>query len=165
MNEDHIYEAQKDANLDPLTGAPGAHPLGTGAGATGGGLAGAAIGSMAGPIGAGVGIVVGAIAGGYAGKAAAESFDPTSEEAYWRANYASRTYVTKGETYEQYQQAYRVGYESFERLNGRDFEDVENELRGDYNASAGKNAIGWDKARRATRDAWERLEDTTRNDQ
>ena len=32
-----------DANRDPITGAPGAHPVGTGVGATGGGAAGAAI--------------------------------------------------------------------------------------------------------------------------
>jgi outer membrane lipoprotein SlyB len=36
----------KDAakNVDPLTGEPGAHPVGAGAGAAGGGVAGAAIG-------------------------------------------------------------------------------------------------------------------------
>ena len=32
-----------DANRDPITGTPGAHPVGTGVGAAGGGSAGAAI--------------------------------------------------------------------------------------------------------------------------
>ncbi|MGZ8901027.1 MAG: glycine zipper family protein, partial [Limisphaerales bacterium] len=41
-----------DANRDPITGAPGAHPVGTGVGATGGGAAGAAIGAaVGGPVG------------------------------------------------------------------------------------------------------------------
>ena len=40
------------ANLDPITGAPGAHPVGTGIGAAAGGVAaGAAVGSVAGPVG------------------------------------------------------------------------------------------------------------------
>jgi hypothetical protein len=40
-----------DANRDPITGAPGSHPIGTGVGALAGGVAaGAAIGTMAGPV-------------------------------------------------------------------------------------------------------------------
>ena len=31
---------KQDMNRDPITGAPGSHPLGTGVGATGGALAG-----------------------------------------------------------------------------------------------------------------------------
>ena len=39
-----------DSNLDPITGEPGAHPVGTGVGATGGALTGAAIGAVGGPV-------------------------------------------------------------------------------------------------------------------
>jgi len=44
-----------DANRDPLTGAPGSHPVGTGIGAAAGGVAaGAAAGTLAaGPVGTG----------------------------------------------------------------------------------------------------------------
>src|SRR5206468_7106097 len=57
------------ANRDPLTGAPGAHPIGTAAGAVAGGVAtGAAVGSVAGPVGTAVGAAVGAVVGGLAGK-------------------------------------------------------------------------------------------------
>jgi outer membrane lipoprotein SlyB len=83
-----------EANLDPLSGKVGAHPVGTGLGATAGAVAaGAAAGSIAGPAGTVVGAVVGAVAGGLAGKEMAERIDPTSEEAYWRENYSSRNYV------------------------------------------------------------------------
>jgi len=51
-------------NLDPITHAPGAHPVGAGVGATGGALTGATVGSVAGPLGTIAGGVVGAIAGG-----------------------------------------------------------------------------------------------------
>ena len=64
-------------NPDPLTGAPGAHPVGTGLGAVSGAAAGASIGAAAGPIGAAVGTVVGALAGAVAGKGAAEAVHPT----------------------------------------------------------------------------------------
>src|SRR5688572_21450636 len=61
----------KEMNSDPITGASGSHPVGTGVGAVGGGIAGAAIGTVGGPIGAVVGAAIGATAGGLAGKAVA----------------------------------------------------------------------------------------------
>ncbi len=65
-------------NRDPISGALGAHPVGTAVGATAGGVAaGAAVGSVAGPVGTAVGAAVGAVAGGLAGKGAAEAVDPT----------------------------------------------------------------------------------------
>ena len=45
-------------NLDPITDAPGAHPVGTGVGTTGGAIAGAALGSVVGPIGTIAGAVI-----------------------------------------------------------------------------------------------------------
>ena len=84
------------ANRDPLTGAPGAHPVGTAAGAVAGGIAaGAAVGTVAGPVGTAIGAAVGAVVGGLAGKGIAEQIDPTAEDAYWRDNYSSRPYVER----------------------------------------------------------------------
>src|SRR5260221_4354034 len=79
-----MHKDKNPANRDPLTGAPGAHPLGTGLGAVAGGAAtGAAIGTVAGPVGTAAGIVAGAVVGGLAGKGVAEKVDPTVEDAYW----------------------------------------------------------------------------------
>ena len=61
---------ERNLNLDPITDEPGAHPVGTGIGATGGAVAGAAAGLAGGPIGAALGGVVGAVVGGLAGKGA-----------------------------------------------------------------------------------------------
>jgi len=72
-----ILPDETDSNLDPITGEPGAHPVGTGLGATGGALAGAAIGAVGGPIGMTAGALVGAVAGGLVGKEVAEKVDPT----------------------------------------------------------------------------------------
>ena len=50
-----------DSNPDPITGEPGAHPVGTGLGAAGGAIAGAAIGTIGGPVGMAAGAVIGAV--------------------------------------------------------------------------------------------------------
>ena len=60
-------------NPDPITNAPGSHPIETGIGAAvGGAVSGAAVGSVAGPVGTAIGAAAGAIAGGYAGKGIGE---------------------------------------------------------------------------------------------
>lgn len=147
-----------DANRDPITGAPGAHPVGTGIGAAGAGAAGAAIGAMAGPIGAAVGLVAGAIAGGLAGKGVAESIDPTVEDAYWQENYTKQSYVERNAPYETYRPAFRTGYEGYSKYKGKTYDQVEPDLRRDYETTKGNTALGWDKAKHATRDAWHRVE-------
>jgi hypothetical protein len=151
--------AGADRNEDPITGAPGSHPIGTGVGAAAGGAAtGAAVGSVAGPIGTAVGIAAGAIIGGLAGKGIAEKIDPTVEDAYWRENYRNRSYVDQGTDYDMYAPAYRTGYEGYGRYHGKKFDDVEMNLRQDYEKTHGQRGLGWDKARFAARDAWDRLE-------
>jgi phage tail tape-measure protein len=145
-----------DANRDPLTGAPGAHPVGVGVGTAGGAATGAAIGAVAGPVGSAVGAVVGGVAGGLVGKGAAEAVNPTVEDAYWRENYSKRPYVTAGSTYDTYRPAYQYGWESYGRYQGRSFDEVEPELSRNWDSNRTK--LSWDRAREATRDAWHRVE-------
>jgi hypothetical protein len=162
-NETTIQTAKhkgKDANLDPLTKKPGAHPVGTGVGAAGGAVAGAALGAIAGPIGAAVGLVTGAVAGGLAGKGVAEKIDPTAEDAYWKDNYAKQSYVERNAPYTNYQPAYRTGYEGRSRYPGKKFEEVEADLRRNFERSKGSTTLSWDQAKNATRDAWNRVNRT-----
>lgn len=150
-----------DANRDPITGAPGSHPVGTGVGAAAGGIAAAAaVGSVAGPVGTLVGAAVGALAGGLVGKGVAEMIDPTVEDAYWRDNYSARPYVDSGYTYDDYGPAYRYGVDTYGRYQGRPFEDVEPELRDDWDDAKGSSRLQWDRAKHATRDSWQRISDT-----
>lgn len=147
-----------DANRDPITGTPGAHPVGTGVGAAGGAATGAAIGAVGGPVGAAVGLVAGAVVGGLAGKSVAETLDPTVEDAYWKTNYSKQKYVDGNAPYTMYQPAYRTGYEGRGQYPGKKFEEVETKLKRDYEKSRGNSTLSWEKARPATRDAWNRGE-------
>ena len=147
----------KDENRDPITGAPGAHPVGTGIGAAvGGAAAGAAAGSVAGPVGTLAGAAAGAVVGGLAGKAAAEAIDPTAEEAYWKENYLHEPYYERGLTYDEYAPAYRTGYEGRARYSGRSFDEVEKDLAQSYNQNRGRSRFDWSKARPAAHAAWHR---------
>jgi phage tail tape-measure protein len=123
----------RDTNPDPITGEPGAHPIGVGAGAAAGGATGAAVGMIGGPIGAAVGAAIGAVTGGLAGKGVAEAIDPTAEDAYWRENHSRQPYA-KDRSYDEYAPAYRTGYEGASRhfTPGTRFEDAESKLRQDY---------------------------------
>ena len=147
----------KDRNPDPITGEPGAHPVGVGLGTAGGASAGAAIGATAGPVGAVVGAVVGGVAGGLGGKAVAESVDPTAENAYWEQNYRDRDYVDRSSTYEDYGPAYRYGWESRTRHPDRNFDDVETNLASGWEKAKAKSRLNWEKAKQASRDAWNRV--------
>jgi hypothetical protein len=154
----------KSRNPDPITGAPGSHPIGTGIGAAAGGAAaGAAVGTVAGPVGTAVGAAIGAVVGGLAGKGIAEKIDPTREDAYWRDEHVRQPYASN-RPYDEFAPAYRVGYEGYGEYGatGKSFEDSEAELRRRYELQ-GAN-LPWKDARPATIAAWRKFEDKPRTD-
>ncbi|GMU24880.1 MAG: hypothetical protein AMXMBFR13_49510 [Phycisphaerae bacterium] len=148
---------EADANRDPITGAPGSHPVGTGVGATAGGVAGAAIGAIGGPVGAVVGTAVGGVVGGLVGKGVGEGVNPTVEHEYWQTNYRSRPYADENLAYEEYGPAYQCGWEGYCRYPDRDFDDIEPDLRRDWEHHRGSSSLTWDRAKDAARDAWQRV--------
>lgn len=158
---DNDTTRQAGTNRDPITGAPGAHPVGVGLGAAAGGIAaGAAAGTLAaGPIGTVLGAAAGAIAGGLGGKAVAEHFDPTIEERHWRGSFDREPYYRNGMTYEDYAPAYKIGAEARGRYGDASFEDVEDDLANDYQRARGESRLEWDHAKDATRAAWTRVKE------
>jgi hypothetical protein len=147
-----------DANLEPKSGAIGAHPVGTGVGAAGGAVAGAAIGTaVGGPVGAVVGAATGAATGALAGHGVAVAVNPTEEDAYWRDHYAKRDYVEKNRPYADYGPAYRYGWESHARLGNRPFHEIESELAAGWDKAKGESKLAWAHAKHATSDAWHRV--------
>lgn len=157
MNNDNDIR-NLDANRDPLSGAPGAHPVGTGIGAVlGGAAAGAATGTVAGPVGTVVGAAIGAVVGGLAGKGVAEEVNPTLERAYWSQNFSGRSYVEHGSSFDDYGPAYDYGVNMRGKYSGRDFDDVESHLSSDWSDNRGASSLSWERARHAARDAWNRI--------
>jgi hypothetical protein len=148
-------EVPGNTNADPISGEPGSHPGATGVGAAAIGSAGLAIGAaVAGPVGVAAAAIGGAIIGGYTGKAAGELIDPTAEDAYWREQHPAMPYAM-GTRYEDYEPAYRAGYETYRRHGARTFEEAETDLRAEYEQSGGR--LAWDQAIPATRAAWNRV--------
>src|SRR5262245_48840104 len=134
-------------NPDPITKAPGAHPVGTGVGAAAGGAAGiggavaagAAMGSTVGPVGTVLGAAAGAVAGGLIGKGVAEKINPTAEHQYWRENYSHRPYVRPQSPYDEYGPAYQYGWESRQKYMDKKFDEVEADLERDWERAKGRS--------------------------
>jgi hypothetical protein len=158
QNSNDIETKDRDMNRDPITGAPGSHPLGTGVGSAGGAAGGAAIGALGGPVGAMIGGVIGAIAGGLAGHSVAEDIDPTTESAYWETNYRKEPYYGTNYDYPDYEPAYRMGYTGYSAYKGRRFEEVEPHLAGEWEGYRGKSRLKWEQAKDAVRAGWHRVE-------
>src|SRR5438552_13821235 len=72
----------------------------------------------------------------------ARHFDD-AEETFWRDRYAGERYFVVGMTYEDYEPAYRYGYDMHHRYTGRKFEDVESDM-----------SKGWDKVKAKSRLSW-----------
>lgn len=174
MNEkpstDTRQRERKAHNLDPISGQPGAHPVGTavgsavgasvglgavGAAAMTGTVAGTAVG---GPLGAAAGLVVGGLLGAVAGKAAGEQIDPTEDDDYWRSRYTAEPYYDKAKDYEHYAPAYAFGSQSASTYSERDFETAEPALQDDYQRGHG-NDMAWQEVREPARSAWQRVKD------
>ena len=152
---------QRDMNRDPISGEPGSHPVGTGVGGAGGAALGAALGAPFGPIGALIGGAIGAVAGGAAGHAAGERIDPTGETEYWKHSYQSRPYFDKAQTWDDYEPAYRYGWESRTAHRDRSWDtNLENDLERGWDKAKGKSKMAWNQAKNAVRDAWDRTDRT-----
>ena len=142
----------------PVATGVGAVVGGAAGGIAGGAAAGAAVGGMTGPVGAAIGAVVGAVAGAVAGKGIADVVDPVAEDAYWRDHYTTRPYAN-GLAYDEYRPAYGYGVDAYTRYPGRTFDEVEAELARDWNSRRGTSSLEWERAKYATRDAWQRVSD------
>lgn len=151
----------RDMNRDPITGQPGSHPVGTGVGSAGGAAVGAAIGAPFGPIGALIGGAIGAVAGGGAGHAVGERIDPTGETEYWKHNYSTRPYVDKTHSWDDYEPAYKYGWESRTAHRDRTWDNkLEGDLKSGWENAKGKSKLTWDHAKNAVHDAWDRTDRT-----
>lgn len=84
------------------------------------------------------------------------------EDDYWRQNYSSRPYA-KGRKFEDLAPAYRYGAEARERYAGRNYNDVEGDLRSGWERTKDATRLRWDEAKDAIKDAFGRNPDWQRS--
>ncbi|MFN2634010.1 MAG: hypothetical protein ABR610_11390, partial [Thermoanaerobaculia bacterium] len=99
-----------------------------------------------------------AVSTGTGGLAAGEDLDPVAEGDYWRENFRRRPYYEAEKEYSHYEPSYRYGWERAgqSEYRNRGFEEVELDLRRDWEASSAEGLPDWDLAREPARDAFER---------
>ncbi|NND59383.1 MAG: hypothetical protein HKN49_03870 [Gammaproteobacteria bacterium] len=80
------------------------------------------------------------------------------EDEYWDEYYRTRPYVDKDSSFDTYRPAYRFGYRNRLSRWGEKFDDIENELRRDWERFEDRAGLTWARAREAVRDGWHHLE-------
>ena len=84
--------------------------------------------------------------------------DWNDEDTYWRENYRNRPYGSAGNRdYGFYQPGYRYGYDSANRYQGREWNDVESDLSKNWNNYEHRGSSTWEQVKEAVRDAWDRV--------
>ena len=84
--------------------------------------------------------------------------DPTREDAYWRDNYASRPYVDAGASYDDFGPAYAYGVTPTAPTPAATGTTSSPSCRS-LDVMRGRSTLDWDRAKHATRDAWDRVSD------
>jgi len=85
------------------------------------------------------------------------SGDWTAEEQYWRTNYTTRPYASADRGFDYYQPGYRYGYEAANRHRGREWNEVEGDLRSGWDRFENRGQSTWENVKDAVRDAWNRV--------
>jgi len=88
-----------------------------------------------------------------------ETTDRTDDDSYYRTHW-SNMYAASGSSYDELAPAYRYGTEmrSNSKYSGRAWDDVESDLRTDWDTRYGKDGVStWDKMKAAVRHGWDRV--------
>ncbi|HEX4696528.1 MAG TPA: hypothetical protein VH254_02550 [Candidatus Udaeobacter sp.] len=82
--------------------------------------------------------------------------DPEQEVAYWREQHRKQPYA-KNYSYDQFEHAYRTGYDSFMKYPGQTFDEVADSVANDYEQGRPDASLPWDTVRPAASAVWDRL--------
>jgi len=85
-----------------------------------------------------------------------DGVDPQKEAAYWREQHSKQPYAKKG-SYEQFEHAYKTGYNSFFKYPGEKFDDIADYVALGYEQAKPDAALPWDTVRPAVNAVWDRL--------
>ncbi|MDQ3230005.1 MAG: hypothetical protein M3Q13_09830 [Pseudomonadota bacterium] len=141
------------------------HSIGAGTGAAAGAVTGAIAGTaVGGPIGTVVGGVIGAVVGSKAGDSIAEAVNPTEYSNHFQSTYQSAPYYSAGREWNDYEPAYKYGYDTYGQYRGQRFEDVEDSLERNWDSTRANSRLAWTEAKGAVKDGWHHIERTMPGD-
>jgi hypothetical protein len=134
--------------------------VGEAAGGISGVLAGAAIGSIAGPLGTVIGGIAGAIGGWWTGRAISEAAAnfTHADDVHYRDAYEASDARLADRSYDDVRPAYQLGHLASHNpdYQGRDFEEVEQDLQQGWSADVSRTSGNWQQVRAFARDGYER---------
>lgn len=82
-----------------------------------------------------------------------------AQNRYWREHFRSEPYYAQGKDFSAYEPAYRLGIEARNEYPNKQFSEVEDKLRMQYEAGQqGQRELDWTEAKQAARAAWDRSE-------
>jgi hypothetical protein len=79
------------------------------------------------------------------------------ETTYWRGQYVTRPYYSPEYTFEEYEPAYRAGWEAFDHSTPVAFSEREKQAQQSWENEGGAQQMTWDEARSAAEDAYDRV--------
>lgn len=83
--------------------------------------------------------------------------DWETDDTYWRDNWESRPYTSADRDYEFYRPGFRYGYESARSNSGRQWNDIESDLRSGWERYEHRGQTAWENIKEAVKDAWNRV--------
>jgi hypothetical protein len=91
--------------------------------------------------------------------AATTGRDWSADERYWQENYSARPYARADRSFDHVRGAYRYGHESANRYQGREWNDVEGDLRRGWDSyeHRGEHRSTWEEIKDAVKDAWNKV--------
>lgn len=84
--------------------------------------------------------------------------EPFPDSGYWNQQFAREPYYLEGDSYDDYDPAYRLGYGARQQHPGHDFSSLEADMQREWETSKGLSRLDWNRARQAALRAWQRGE-------
>lgn len=83
--------------------------------------------------------------------------DWQNERQWWESNYHNRPYVRADRGFDYYEPGYRYGTDAAQQYSGRNWNEIEHDLRRDWDTYEHRSRSTWDEIKDSVRDAWDRL--------
>ena len=96
--------------------------------------------------------------GAKAGDSIAEAVNPTDYEDHFKNTYQERPYYKSGREWNDYEPAYKYGYDTYGQYRGQRFEDVEPQLERNWTSTRNDSRLEWNEAKGAVKDGWHHIE-------